>query len=395
MGEDGLYAALVRRGMSRRSFLQFSTAMAAALALPAAYAPRIAAALTVAPRLPVIWIRGQGCGGNTEALLRAADPSVATLLLETLSMEYHEAFLASAGDSPDLALTAAMDRYPNGYLAVVEGAVPTGADGAYCLVGGRPVRDVVREVSDGALATLAVGSCAFDGGAAGASGGQTGAEGIRSLVGNGQLITLPGCPLNVENLVATIVHYLTSGELPPADPMGRPLFAYGPLVHNKCERRPFFEFGEFALAWGDEGAQKGWCLYKLGCKGPETMANCPTVKYGEGVSWNVRAGHGCVGCTMPDFWGSMGPAYDRLPPVIPFLPNITVDQIGVAMVAGIGAVAGAHAVGMGVRYKRRAVLESRAAAAQAAGGDGEGPADDAGTAGAEDTASGGADPEVR
>ncbi|MCJ7709772.1 MAG: hydrogenase small subunit, partial [Chloroflexi bacterium] len=292
----------------------------------------------------------------------------------------------------------------NGYLAVVEGAVPTGAGGAYCLVGGRPVGDVVREVSDGALATLAVGSCAFDGGAAGASGGQTGAEGIRSLVGNGQLITLPGCPLNVENLVATIVHYLTFGELPAADPMGRPLFAYGPLVHNKCERRPFFEFGEFALAWGDEGAQKGWCLYKLGCKGPETMANCPTVKYGEGVSWNVRAGHGCVGCTMPDFWDAMGPAYDRLPPVIPFLPNITVDQIGVAMVAGIGLVAGAHAVGMSGRYKRRAVLESRAAAAQAAGGAGEAPAgeapaDDAGPAGAAGDAdvaeSAGADPEVR
>ena len=203
---------------------------------------------------------------------------MAKLLLETLSMEYHESFLASAGDSADLVLTNAMDRYPDGYLAVVEGAVPTGAGGAYCLVGGRPAGDVVREVSDGALATLAVGSCAFDGGAAGASGGQTEAEGIRSLVGNGQLITLPGCPLNVENLVATIVHYLTFGELPPADPMGRPLFAYGPLVHNQCERRPFFEFGEFALAWGDEGAQKGWCLYKLGCKGPETMANCPTVK---------------------------------------------------------------------------------------------------------------------
>jgi hydrogenase small subunit len=367
MREDGLYAALVRRGMSRRSFLQFSTAMAAALALPATYAPRIAAAVTSAPRLPVIWIRAQGCGGNTEALTRASDPSIATLMLETLSMEYHDAFLASAGASADQVRTNAMARYPNGYFAVVEGAIPTGAGGAYCLVGGRPVEDVVREVCDGALATLAVGSCAFDGGAAGASGGRTGAGGVRSLVGNGKLMTLPGCPLNAENLVATIVHYLTFNELPPADPRGRPLFAYGDLVHNKCERRPFFEFGEFALAWGDEGAQKGWCLYKVGCKGPETMANCPTVRYGEGVSWNVRAGHGCVGCTMPDFWDAMGPAYDRLPPVIPFLPNITVDQIGVAMVAGIGAVAGAHAVGMGVRFKRRAVLEGRAAAVDAAG----------------------------
>ncbi len=179
---------------------------------------------------------------------------------------------------------------------------------------------------------------------------------------NGRLITLPGCPMNVENLVATWVHYITFHELPPSDGMGRPLFAYGDLIHNKCERRPHFEFGEFALAWGDEGAQKGWCLYKLGCKGPETMANCPTARYGAGISWNVRAGAGCIGCTMPHFWDAMGAAYRRLPPVVPFLPNVTVDQVGVAMVAGITAVAGVHAVGMGVRFKRRAIIEDREAA---------------------------------
>jgi hydrogenase small subunit len=363
MREDGLYAALVRRGMSRRVFLQFSTAMAAALALPATYAPRIAEAVSSAPRLPLIWIRAQGCGGNTEALLRASDPTVSSLLLETISMEYHEALMAPAGASAELVRTSAMERYPNGYFAVIEGAIPKGASGAYCLVGGRPVADVVREVADGALATIAVGSCAFDGGAPAASGGQTGAEGVRSLVGNGKLITLPGCPMNVENVVAVWTHYIASHELPAVDGMGRPLFAYGDLVHNKCERRPHFEFGEFALAWGDEGAQKGFCLYKLGCKGPETMANCPTARYGAGTSWNIRAGHGCVGCTMPDFWDSMGSAYKRLPPFVPFFPNITADQVGVAMVAGITAVAGVHAVGMGVRYKRRAIIESREATA--------------------------------
>jgi hydrogenase small subunit len=365
MREDGLYAALVRRGMSRRSFLQFSTAMAAALALPASYAPRIAQAVASAPRLPLVWIRGQSCGGNTEALLRSSDPTVSTLLLETLSMEYHEAFLAPTGAAAQLALTNAMDRYPDQYIAVIEGAIPTGAAGAYCLVGGRPVADVVREVSAGALATLAVGACAFDGGAPAASHGQTGATGVRSLVGNGKLITLPGCPMNVENLVATIVHYLTFRDLPPADGMGRPLFAYSELIHNKCERRPHFEFGEFALAWGDEGAQKGWCLYKLGCKGPEAMANCPTVRYGDGASWNVRAGHGCVGCTMPDFWDAMGSAYRRLPPVVPFLPNVNVDMVGAAMVGGIGAVAGVHAVGMGIRFQRRAAIARHEAATAA------------------------------
>jgi hydrogenase small subunit len=255
-----------------------------------------------------------------------------------------------------------MARYPGRYIAVVEGAIPTGAAGAFCLVGGRPIADVVREVSAGALATIAVGSCAFDGGAPAANGGQTGASGVRGVV-NGKLVTLPGCPLNVVNLVSTIVHYLTFQELPPTDPMGRPLSVYGGLVHNQCERRPHFEFGEFALAWGDEGAQKGWCLYKVGCKGPETMANCPTVRYGDGASWNVRAGHGCIGCTMPDFWDAMGPAYRRLPSPLPFLPNLTVDTIGTAMVAGVGAVAGTHAVGMTIRTRRAAAAGRRQAAA--------------------------------
>ena len=408
MGDDGLYAALVRRGMSRRTFLQFSTAMAAALALPAAYAPRIAEAVSNAPRLPLIWIRAQGCGGNTEAFLRASNPTVSSLLLETISMEYHEALMAPAGAPAQRALANAMELYPNGYFAVIEGAVPTGASGAYCLIDGRPAADVVREVSAGALATVAVGSCAFDGGAAAASGGQTGAGGVRSLVPNGKLITLPGCPMNIENVVAVWVNYIASGQLPALDGMGRPLFAYGDLIHNKCERRPHFEFGEFALAWGDEGAQKGFCLYKLGCKGPETMANCPTARYGAGTSWNVRAGHGCIGCTMPDFWDSMGSAYKRLPPFVPFFPNITADQVGVAMVAGITAVAAVHAVGMGTRFKRRAAIERREAAAAtavvaaAASGDvtAEEPPDiprpvdatsgDADAAGATD-----ADPEVR
>jgi hydrogenase small subunit len=367
MDDQGLYAALLGRGMTRRSFLKFSSAMAAALALPASYAPRIARAVEAAPRLPVIWVRGQTCGGNTESLLRASDPSVSAMLLETLSIEYHESLLATAGAGTELARTAAMERYPNGYIAVIEGAIPEGAGGAYCLVGGRPVRDVAREVSDGALATIAVGACAFDGGISAANNGQTDAKGIRGVVGDGKLITLPGCPMNVVNLTAVIVHYITFHEWPALDPMGRPLSVYGNLIHNQCERRPHFEFGEFALSWGDEGAQRGWCLYKLGCKGPEAMGNCPTVRYGEGVSWNIRAGHGCVGCVMPDFWDQMGPAYKRLPPPLPFFPNITTDMVGAAMVAGIGAVAGVHAVGMGVRYKRRARSARREGLAAAEG----------------------------
>jgi len=367
MDDQGLYSALVRRGMTRRSFLKFSSAMAAALALPVTYAPRIAEAVGAAERLPVIWVRGQTCGGNPEGFLRASEPSITTLLLETLSVEYHESLLATAGAGAELTRTEAMARYPKGYVAIIEGAIPEGAAGAYCLIGGRPAKDVVREVCAGALATIAVGSCAFDGGIASANGALTDAKGIRGLTGDAPLITLPGCPMNVVNLVSVIVHYLTFREWPPLDQMNRPLSSYGNLIHNQCERRPHFEFGEFALSWGDEGAQRGWCLYKVGCKGPEAMGNCPTARYGEGVSWNIRAGHGCVGCVMPDFWDQMGPAYKRLPAPIPFLPNISTDMVGAAMVGGIGAVAGAHAVGMGIRFKRRARVARRAALAAAEG----------------------------
>jgi hydrogenase small subunit len=373
MVDDGLYAALVRRGMTRRSFLRFCAAMAAALALPPAYAGRIAQAVETAPRIPVIWLRGQACGGNTEAVLRSANPPVAQLLLDILSVEYSESLLAAAGADADLARTGAMEAYPNGYLAVVEGAIPTGADGAYCLVGGRPMADIVREVCDGALGTIALGSCAFDGGTPAAAHGPTDAKGVRVVTGS-RMVMLPGCPMNVVNLVATISHYFATKELPPADMMGRPLSMYGNLIHNKCERRAHFEFGEFALSWGDEGAQKEWCLYKLGCKGPEAMGNCPDARYGDAISWNIRAGAGCIGCVMPDFWDSMGPAYKRLGSPVPFMPNLTADMVGTALVGGVAAVAALHGAGMTVRYHRINKRARREAAAAAEAATGTGPA---------------------
>ncbi len=366
MRDDGLYAAMMRRGMTRRTFLQFSAATAAALSLPVAYGPRIAKALETAPRVPVIWIRGQACGGNTEALLRAANPTAANLLLDVLALDYHEELLAVAGADSSSPLAGLASRYPNGYYAVLEGSFPTGAAGAYCLIGGRPAVDVAREVATGALLTIAVGSCAVDGGAPAAPGGITEAGGIGKVLSGGNYIALPGCPANPANLAAVIVHQLVAKEAMPTDMAHRPLAFYGNLIHNQCERRPHFEFGQFAQEWGDQGAQKGWCLYKLGCKGPETMANCPDARYGEKISWNVSSGVGCIGCHSPSFWGAMGPAYRRLPSPLPFLPNLTTDLIGGAMVGGIGAVAVVHGAGMTIRFKRYKAQERRAAAKAAA-----------------------------
>ncbi len=371
---DGAFIAeLLERGVSRRSFMKFCAAITATLALPATYTPRVAAAVAAAPRLPVVWIRGQGCGGDGEALMRATNPTVADMLLQFLSIDYVETLMLPSGSDATATLASTLSKRRGAYLAIVEGSVPTADGGAWWTVAGRPVRDVVRDVSAGAVGTIAVGSCAFDGGLSAASGGATGAVGV-GQVASGRVVSLPGCPVNPWNLAATIVHYLTFKDLPATDAGGRPLFAYGPLVHNECERRAHFEFGEFVIDWGDEGAQKGWCLYKMGCKGPETFANCASVGWDGGTSWPVKAGFGCIGCTMPAFWDAMSPFSRRLPSPVPFEPNATVDQVGELAVGGIAGVAGLHAVGSFVRAKRQGAERRRLAAASAAATVAEAPA---------------------
>ena len=344
--------ALLRRGVSRRAFLKFSAAMTAVLAMPLSFAPRIAAAVESAPRIPLIWLRGLSCGGDSQAFLQPTSPAIGELLVSMLSLEYDEALMAATGADATGALANLKQRFPNGYIAVVEGAIPTAESGIHATLGGRPVRDVVSEVCAGALGTIAVGSCAFDGGVSAAAGGLTGAVGVGRVISTPHLVNLPGCPVNGDNLAATLVHYLTVKEFPPTDGLGRPFFAYGGLVHNQCERRAYFEFGEFVQSWGDEASQKGWCLYKMGCKGPQTFANCPTQKYAESSSWNVLAGHGCIGCTMPGFWDGMGGAYQRLPAPLPFLPDVSSDTIGLALTGGVAGLAVAHGAASYVRQWR-------------------------------------------
>ncbi len=77
---------------------------------------------------------------------------------------------------------------------------------------------------------------------------------------------------------------------------------YSQRIHDKCYRRPHFDAGQFVEAWDDEGARKGYCLYKMGCKGPTTYNACSTVRWNGGVSFPIQAGHGCIGCSEDGFW---------------------------------------------------------------------------------------------
>lgn len=347
---------LAERGITRRQFLRFCGSMAAVLALPSRYVSDIATALNTAPKVPLVWLEFQDCAGNTESFLRASNPTVAEIVLELLSVNYHETIMAPAGHLAEKSLHDTVRDFGGQYIAVVEGSIPTRDGGVYCTIAGRTALEIAREVCGNALATIAVGACAWDGGWPAAFPNPTGAVGVKDAVPNlKNLINLPGCPMNVANLTAVIVHYLTFKELPATDTMGRPFFAYGHIIHNYCPRRGHFDAGRFVEAWGDEGHRKGWCLYKMGCKGPQTFSNCPSVQWNDGTSWPIGAGHGCVGCMSPRFWDTKTPFYQRLPNVTGFGVEATADQVGLGIVAGVAAAFAAHGVASYVRARKQPI----------------------------------------
>jgi hydrogenase small subunit len=334
MGSDrSLQRELAQRGVSRRTFLDFCGAVAALLALPRSAASAIAKAVVAAGKPVVVWLEFQDCAGCTESFLRASHPTTADLVLDVLSVDYHETIMAAAGDRAEQALAAAIAQ--PGYIAIVEGSIPTGEHGAYCTIGGKSAIDTARRVLGGAAATIAVGTCAAYGGLPAASPNPTGALGVGEAVpGIKNLVNMPACPVNAENITALLAHYLTFGRWPALDAHRRPVFAYGQTIHDNCERRGHFDSGQFAEAFGDEGHRSGYCLYKLGCKGPAAFHNCPNIGWNGDTSWPVGCGHPCIGCSEPEFWDKMTPFYSHLSDVS---AGLSIDKAGLFATGLVGA----------------------------------------------------------
>jgi hydrogenase small subunit len=351
--ENWFIDELERRGVSRREFLGFCSVMTSMLALPTSLSAKVAKALQQTEKPALVWLEFQDCCGNTESFLRAARPTVADIVLDTLSVDYHETIMAAAGAQAHEALEKVVGDKKGQYLVVVEGSIPTGENGAFCTVGGRSAIDIAREVCGGAAATIAMGTCAAFGGLPAAAPNPTGALGVRDAVpGIRNLVNLSACPANAENITALLIYYLTFNYWPPLDQYLRPLFAYGKLIHDNCERRAHYDDGQYVEAWGDEGHRIGYCLYKMGCKGPVTFQNCPRVRWNEGTNWPIGCGHPCVGCAEADFWDKMTPFYIHLPGPPLLGPGYTVDRVGVAATVGIAAAFAAHGV---ISYVKRAL----------------------------------------
>jgi hydrogenase small subunit len=339
-------------GLSRRTFLRFCAGMAATLGLPDGARAEIAKAIAARRRPPVIWLHLAECTGCTESMLVSEHPALDKLILEMVSLDYHETLMAASGHRADAARKTSIAENKGKYLLVVEGAIPAKDNGIYCKVGGQTAIELLNECARDAAAVIALGSCAAWGGMPSAKPNPTGCVGVGEILAR-PVVNIPGCPPNPYNFLSTIVHYITYGRMPDLDGQGRPRFAYSRLIHENCERRAHFDNGRFVQEFGDAGHRSGWCLYKLGCKGPQTFANCPSILFGDtgSGSWPVGTGHPCIGCTekgiafrVPTFqvaeihtWASPPATY----------PQITAPQGRISPLAtgiaglGAGAILGA------------------------------------------------------
>lgn len=352
---DSLREAERRFGVPRRDFMKFAAALVASMGLPSSALGAVVNAMTQSQRPSVIWLQFQECTGCTESLLRSEHPTLEKLILDLISLDYHETLAAAAGHQVEAARKTAMEANKGKYILVVEGAIPMKDNGIYCKIGGKTAIELTKECAADAAAVIAIGSCSSWGGMPSTAPNPTGASSLATVLGK-PVVTIPGCPPNPYNFLSTVVHFLTFGKVPDLDAKGRPLFAYGRLIHENCERRAHFDAGRFAKQFGDDGHRQGWCLYKLGCKGPETYANCPQILFNDcgGGAWPVGTGHPCIGCTEEGI-GFTKPIHSLAvlktvtPPTQFARPAEEQGQGATIVTAGAAAVLGGLAIGAGMK----------------------------------------------
>jgi len=350
--KETIAQSLKNAGYSRRDFLQLCTTLVATapmgLALTEKATPaEVAKAVAKAKKPSVVWLHFQDCTGCSETLLRTSKPDVADLIINLISLDYHETLMVACGQQAEDALNSAVADNAGKFVLVVEGAIPTKEQGRYMLLNGKPALEVLKEVGSKAAAIIAMGSCASWGGVPSADPNPTGATGVDSFITDKPIVNLPGCPPNPYTLLGVVLEFAVMGKLPACDDLKRPKFSYDRLIHDHCPRRAHFDAGRFAGQFGDPGHREGYCLFKLGCKGPVTHAGCSTRHFNEEVDcWPIGTGSPCFGCTEKTV-GFRIPAFDRVDvhtatPPDTYAPIAgSVGKFGAAAAGLVGLAAGA------------------------------------------------------
>ncbi len=348
---ETFYDVLRRQGITRRSFLKFCGLTAVALGLDLTMAGRIAHAMETKPRTPVLWLHGLECTCCSESFIRSGHPLAKDVILSMISLDYDETLMAAAGHQAEENIETVMKKYKGRYILACEGNPPLNQTGMSCIVGGKPYIEVLRHVAKDCSAIISWGSCASWGCVQAASPNPTQATPIHKVITDKPIVRVPGCPPIAEVMTGVIAYIVTFGHLPELDSQGRPKMFYGTRVHDKCYRRANYDAGQFVESWDDEGARKGYCLYKMGCKGPETYNACSTTGWNGHTSFPIQSGHGCIGCSEDGFWDKGG-FYNHLTTIRPLGIDKTADEIGEGALGAAGVAIVAHAAASAVKRMR-------------------------------------------
>jgi hydrogenase small subunit len=357
---ESLWERCMRKGISRRNFLKGCVALTTLMGLSTDKFQQVVEAAEQKPLPVVIWLHGHECTGCDESFIRSGAPLASDLVLSQIDLEYDHLLSAASGEPFEAHLKEVMQKYRGQYILAVEGAISTKDNGVYCMSGGEPFEKTLQEAAEGAAAIIAYGTCAASGGIQAATPNPTGSAGIGRFVGTKPVVNVPGCPPIPEVMTGVVMHLALFGSVPPLDGEGRPKQFFGNRLHDTCYRRPFFDAGMFAENFDDAGAKAGWCLYKLGCRGPETYTSCGNLRWFQGMSYPVQSGAPCIGCCNAHFWED-GAFTERLPK---YGKLGNADKIGIGLAALTTAGVAAHAVGSVVQKHKREQAEREAEEAE-------------------------------
>jgi hydrogenase small subunit len=345
------YESIIEKGYSRRDFIKFTTYMTAFMGFEASMIGQVTKAMETKKRIPVIWVHFQECTGCSESFIRSDHPLVADLILDNISLDYTETLMAASGHNAEEAKLESMKENYGNYILVVEGAIPMKDDGVYCAIGGKTAIEILKESAAGAAAILTFGSCSSWGGVQAAHPNPTGSVPVDAIIKDKPIIRVPGCPPIAEVMTGVVMHYATFGRLPELDSLGRPKQFYGKRVHDTCYRRPNFDAGLYAESFDSQEAKDGYCLYKLGCRGPVSYNACGSMGWNNGVSFPIKSGYPCIGCSEPDFWDN-SPFSERLMNIPGIGIESSADTIGKVTVGAAAGAAVIHALATNIAKKK-------------------------------------------
>lgn len=293
-------------------------------------------------KLPIVMIETGTCTGDSISLDNIWTPTMSDILTNITDWRYDWSMTQAHGEATYRYLQETYEKMPYEYVLIVQGAMIQRDGGHYNHVAyenGKLITgiELVRRLGLKAKYVVAIGHCATYGGPVAGYPNPSQATGVQNILPERRVINVSGCPAHPDWIMGTLLHLALYGE-PELEKYGRPKMFYGDTVHNQCPRRRYYDQGIFATEIGQKE-----CLFRVGCKGPVTYADCAIRRWNDKINWPIGCNTPCIGCTEPGYPDLMEPFTAHLPDIpFPGGTKIATDKIGLGVLGLTSAAIVGH-----------------------------------------------------